>query len=70
MADNPLLRGRDGNTVSSQPHEIAYVKAQLKSQFPRRTDAEIESAIQSCKSAIAPSELRSNLMACATGKLK
>lgn len=67
--DNPNQKHRDGNTVSVQPHEIAYVKSQLKALFPRRTDAEIESAIQSCKAAIAPSELRSKLMACASGRL-
>ena len=58
MADNPNLRGRDGNTVSWQDHEIAYVKDRAKTLYPKRTPAEIDAAIRACKAAISPSEGR------------
>ena len=70
MADDPNKRRRDSFTVSWQAHEIEYVKGVLRREFPGKAAQQVQSAIDTCKRHIQPSEGREKLMNCIRQKLQ
>lgn len=70
MADDPKKRFDDRHTVSWQPHEMDYVRNQVRRELPQKRAQQIQRAIDLCKRQIQPSEGRDKLMACIREKLQ
>ncbi len=70
MADDPKKRHVDAATISIQEYERRYLKSQLRTEFPNKSDREISQAITSCGRLIAPSEGRQKWTACVRAKLR
>lgn len=60
--DDPRKRHVDRRFLSSQPHEIAYVKRRLRSLYPHRTREEIDFALLAARLAVKRSEGRRRIM--------
>lgn len=60
--DDPGKRHIDRRFLSSQPHEIAYVKRRLRTLYPHRTREEIDVALLAARLAIKRSEGRRRIM--------
>lgn len=63
MPDHLSLHPRqDRARVSSQPHEIAYLRARIKELAPGKSDEDIEAAIQYARGEAQPSESRQEIL--------
>lgn len=63
MKDDPKKHLVDRRFLSSQAHEIAYVRRKLAKENPGRSPAEIARAVDAARAHIAPSESRQLVMA-------
>jgi hypothetical protein len=62
MRDNPKKTRLDRKLISSQDHEIAYVRRKLARENPHRSPEEILRAITAVKKLISPSDSRARFM--------
>lgn len=69
MADDPNKKHEDGWFVSSQPHELAYFKKTIQTEFPNSSEGDVDRAIAACRKEIQPSEGRQKLTECVRKKL-
>lgn len=63
MKDDPKKHRIDARFLSSQPHELVYLRRKLARMYPKRTAEEIALAIPAVRKAIQPSESRPHFMA-------
>lgn len=63
MADDPKKRGpQDRANVSSQPHELAYLRQKVREEYPRIHQTTINDAVTKAKREVGPSESRAKIM--------